>query len=131
MHVSGLFSTEKADIRDAKVDIQDQKLGIESVLLENGKVVSAKTMTHIQRLLAEFGYGEIFYWNEVMNLTDLKKSGASQLISKLMQTDMIEPVSGYGKGKYRFKNRETINSVNANESDNTSQWIHEIPGANW
>ena len=56
-----------------------------------------------------------------MNLTDLKKSGASQLISKLMQTDMIEPVSGYGKEKYRFKITETKNSVNANESDNTSQ----------
>lgn len=56
-----------------------------------------------------------------MNLIDLKQSGASQLISKFMQADKIEPVSGYGKGKYRFKNRETINSVNANESDNTSQ----------
>ena len=33
---------------------------------------------------------------------------------------MIEHVSGYGKGNYRFKNRETINSVNVNESDNTT-----------
>lgn len=91
------------------------------MLLENGKVFSAKTMTHIQRLLAKLRYGEIFSRNEVMNLTDLKQSGASQLISKFMQANMIEPVSGYGKGKYRFKNRETTNSVNVNESDNTSQ----------
>lgn len=77
------------------------------MLLENGKVFSAKTMTHIQWLLAKLRYGEIFSRNEAMNLIDLKQSGASQLISKFMQANMIEPVSGYGKGKYRFKNRET------------------------
>lgn len=89
--------------------------------MENGKVFSAKTMTHIQRLLAKLRYGEIFSRNEVLNLTDLKQSGASQLISKFMQANMIEPVSGYGKGKYRFKIEKLKNSINANESDNTSQ----------
>lgn len=38
-----------------------------------------------------------------MELLELKGSGASQLLSNLVQADIIEPVSGHGKGKYKFK----------------------------
>lgn len=38
-----------------------------------------------------------------MELLGLKSSGASRLISNLLQADIIEPVSGHGKGKYRFR----------------------------
>ena len=34
---------------------------------------------------------------------ELKSSGASKLLSNLVRADIVEPVSGYGKGKYRFK----------------------------
>lgn len=34
---------------------------------------------------------------------ELKSLGASKLLSNLVQADIIEPVSGYGKGKYKFK----------------------------
>ena len=37
-----------------------------------------------------------------MELLELKGSGASKLLSNLVQADIIEPVSGYGKGKYKF-----------------------------
>lgn len=38
-----------------------------------------------------------------MELLELKASGASRLLSNLVQADIIEPVSGYGKGRYKFK----------------------------
>ncbi|WP_251393069.1 hypothetical protein [Mediterraneibacter agrestimuris] len=38
-----------------------------------------------------------------MALLELKASGASKLISNLVEADVIEAVSGYGKGKYKFK----------------------------
>ena len=38
-----------------------------------------------------------------MELLELKSSGASKLLSNLVQVDVIEPVSGHGKGKYKFK----------------------------
>lgn len=41
-----------------------------------------------------------------MELLELKSSGSSKLISKLVQSDLIEPVSGNGKGKYKFKKYE-------------------------
>lgn len=41
-----------------------------------------------------------------MELLKLKSSGASKLISNLRQADVIEPVTGYGKGKYRFRKED-------------------------
>ena len=38
-----------------------------------------------------------------MKLLELKGSGASKLLFNLVQAEIIEPVSGYGKGKYKFK----------------------------
>lgn len=91
-------------LADVKVDIQNKKVDIESVLSGKGKEFSAKTTVHIQRLFEKFGFNEVFGRSAVMELLELKASGASKLISNLVQSDIIEPVSGHGKGKYKFKN---------------------------
>ena len=39
----------------------------------------------------------------IMELLNLKGSGASKLLSNLVQAEIIEPVSGHGKGKYKFR----------------------------
>lgn len=39
----------------------------------------------------------------MVELLELQNSSASKLISKLAQAEIIEPVSGHGKGKYKFK----------------------------
>ena len=96
LHISGLLN-------DTKVDIQDKKVDIESVLSEKGRDFSVKTKVHIHRLFEEFGFDEVFGRSTVMELLELKGSGASKLLSKLVQADIIEPVSGHGKGKYKFK----------------------------
>ena len=46
---------------------------------------------------------EVFGRSAVMELLELKGSGASKLLSNLVKADIIEPVSGHGKGKYKFK----------------------------
>lgn len=96
LHISGLLNKEKVDIKAEKVDI-------ESIL--SGKIsdFSKKTISHIHRLLDKFGFDEVFGRSAVMELLKLKSSGASKLLSNLIQADIIEPVSGYGKGKYKFK----------------------------
>ena len=110
LYISGLLNEEKmnignikADIQDKKVDIQDLKVDIESVLSEKGSDFSVKTMVHIHRLFEKFGFDEVFGRSAVMELLELKSSGASKLLSNLVQADIIEPVSGHGKGKYKFK----------------------------
>ena len=110
LHISGLLNEEKVDIGDTKVDIengkvdiQDKKVDIKSVLFEKGSDFSVKTMIHIHRLFEKFGFDEVFGRSAVMELLGLKGSGASKLLSNLVKADIIEPVSGHGKGKYKFK----------------------------
>ena len=110
LHIRGLLNEEKVDIGDAKVDIengkvdiQDEKVDIESVLSEKSSDFSVKTTIHIHRLFEKFGFDEVFGRSAVMELLELKGSGASKLLSNLVKADIIEPVSGYGKGKYKFK----------------------------
>ena len=110
LHISRLLNEGKVDIQDRKVDIenekvdiQDEKVDIESVLSEKGSAFSVKTTVHIHRLFEEFGFDEVFGRSAVMKLLELKGSGASKLLSNLVQAEIIEPVSGYGKGKYKFK----------------------------
>ena len=111
LHISELLNEEKVDIGDRKVDIenekvdiQDKKVDIESVLSQKGSGFSVKTTVHIHRLFEKFGFDEVFGRIAVMEILELKGSGASKLLSNLVQADIIEPVSGYGKGKYKFKN---------------------------
>ena len=60
---------------------------------------------HIRNLFKEFGYTEIFGRGAVTEILGLKDSSASKLISKLVKSDVIEPIYGFGKGRYRFKER--------------------------
>ena len=117
LHISRLLNEEKVDIRDRKVDIRDRKVDIQDrkvdiralkVNVENifsGKCnnFTVKTTVNIHRLFAKFGFDEVFGRSAVMEILELKSSGASKLLSNLVQADIIEPVSGYGKGKYKFK----------------------------
>ena len=110
LHIGGLMNDKKVDIEETKVDIESQKVDIESrkadienILREKGGNFSVKTTVHIHRLFEKFGFEEVFGRSVAMELLNLKSSGASKLLSNLLQTDIIEPVSGYGKGKYKFK----------------------------
>lgn len=98
-----LLNEEKVDIQGEKVDIQDVKVDIESVLSVKGSDFTEKTTVHIHRLFEEFGFDGVFGRSAVMEILELKSSGASKLLSNLVQVDIIEPVSGHGKGKYKFK----------------------------
>ncbi len=91
LHISGLLNEEKVDI--------------ENVISQRGSNFSVKTTVHIHKLFEMFGFDGVFGRSAVMELLELKGSGASKLLSNLIQADIIEPVSGYGKGKYKFKKR--------------------------
>ena len=95
---------EKVYFETKKVYIQDAKVDIEKVLFGKGGDFSAKNTAHIQRLFKEFGFDEVFGRSAVMELLELKSSGSSKFLSNLVQADIIEPVSGHGKGRCKFKN---------------------------
>ena len=103
LHISGLLNEEKVDMGNVKVNIENEKVDIESVLSEKGSNFSVKTTVHIHRLFEKFDFDEVFGRSAVMELLELKSSDASKLLSNLVQADIIEPVSGHGKEKYKFK----------------------------
>ncbi|WP_330385508.1 hypothetical protein [Merdimonas faecis] len=45
----------------------------------------------------------IFGRADVMEVIDIKPSRASELLKEMTERRVIEPVSGHGKGKYRFR----------------------------
>ena len=112
MHISGYFSekvdieTEKVDIETEKVDIETKKVDIDYKKVDIGSLkFSKRTVHHIEILFDEYGYNRVFGRSDVMDLVGLKHSAVSKLISKLLETGIIEPVTGHGKGKYKFKHK--------------------------
>lgn len=106
MRISGLSDSKEVDIGLTKVDIEDSKVDICNILSVKGEKFSEKTVGHICCLFEKYGFEGLFGRSLVMDLLGLKASGASKFLSKILQADIIEPVSGYGKGKYRFKRQK-------------------------
>lgn len=96
MHISGLLKS-KQDIQVPKQDI-DSKNAKKNRTLD----VSNKAKQNIAKLIADIGYYQVFGRNDVMKSLGITASPASTLIKKMIEMNLIEPVTGYGKGKYCF-----------------------------
>ena len=108
MHISGMF--EKVDIEGVKVDIESEEVDIENAkvdirnkLISFSDTISEKTINHTLEIFSKCGKEECFGRTIVIEITGLKPSGASKLIKLLVDSEVIVPVSGHGKGKYRFQ----------------------------
>ena len=97
LHISGTFKEiEKPDIETAKPDIEALKSDID-------KIFQPKTASHILKLREIFLDQAFFGRSDVMKAINLKPSRASELIKEMEEHGIIEPVTGNGKGKYRFR----------------------------
>ena len=94
LHISGTFKEiEKPDIDALKPDIENS--------------FRPKTASHILKLREAFSGQTIFGRSDVMLVIDIKASRASDLLKEMAEHGIIEPVSGHGKGKYRFRNQKS------------------------
>lgn len=94
LHISGTFeSQEKAniDVRKANIDT----------------AFTPKTAAHIRTLQDAMGLQAIFGRSDVQQITGLKPTRSSALLRAMVEQEIIEPVSGHGKGKYRFREQES------------------------
>lgn len=91
------------DIGDLKVDIDNLKVDIQNKILSHSDNISEKTIKHALNIFLKCGKNVYFGRTVVEDITGLKSSGASKLIKLLLDSDVIMPVTGYGKGKYRFR----------------------------
>ena len=103
LHISGYWAPEKVDIGEEKVDFKTSKVDIKHRLPDQGKAFSSKTKEHISQMFDQFVM--------MMFLGEVRLSGSLASEFQCFQTALqtvaggsdIEPISGYGKGKYRFK----------------------------
>lgn len=108
MHISGRFAEVdiervKVDIESGEVDIESTKVDIRNKLLSFSDTISEKTINHTIEIFSKCGKENCFGRTIVEEITGLKPSGASKLIKLLVDSEVIVPVTGHGKGKYRFQ----------------------------
>ena len=102
MHISRVFE-EEVDVESTKVDIESTKVDIRNELLSFSNKISEKTIKHATAIFSKCGKDVYFGRTIVEDITGLKSSGASKLIKLLLDSNVIIPVTGHGKGKYRFR----------------------------
>lgn len=101
LHISGTFKEpEKVNIDSKKANIGEEKANIEDVF-------TAKTASHIQVLQEALGSELAFGRSDVQRVLGLKPTRSSALLREMAEYGIIEPVSGHGKGKYRFRHQES------------------------
>jgi len=103
-----LFQNEKTVVSKQKQLFQNEKTVVskQKQLFEskvNELQVSTITKKKIMQLHEQFGNNIIFSRADIMRITGITSSPAGDLIKKMQSVNLIEFVSGYGKGKYRFK----------------------------
>ena len=86
------------DIAVENAEIRQETAGIVQ-RLENTKL-NASTKEKILAVIHGVS-GDIFGASKVMELTGCKPTAATSLIKKLLALEIIKPVVGHGKGKYR------------------------------
>ena len=64
---------------------------------------SDKNKEYIKNLYDKFNFDSVFGRKEVMEVTKLKTSRASEIIKEMLVHQIIEKVEGHGKGKYKFR----------------------------
>ena len=96
MHISGKF------VFPPKANDESIKADIHKTLEKMIPGLSDKTMDHILRIYEAYGTEDMFGRKDIMLLTGLKATRASEVIKLLISAEVIETVKGHGKGKYCF-----------------------------
>lgn len=91
---------EKVAIEDEKVTIGGEKVAIEVAIEELN--ARQTTIMKVKTVYKRMGTDGLFGRSDISSITGDSITAAGKLISKLKTANLIVPVKGYGKGKYRF-----------------------------
>lgn len=105
LFLRNLLLNEKNELYNRNLHIynlyESKKVDSEVIIQEKLNFFSNKSIMHIYKIFIEFGCN-VFGRNDIVKLLEIQNSSASKFIKKLVDNKIIEPVSGYGKGEYRF-----------------------------
>ena len=122
------ISDGKVAIGDGKVAIDEQKIIYEAIA---NMSVHNRTKEKIAFLYQKLYAAEYFGRNDISTLLNISATGAGLLLNKMKEVRVIEPVKGFGKGKYKFisqlkLNNETVQAIkNIEEGNALSHKFHD------
>lgn len=96
----------KADARSSHDDTAVENAEIQQTAGIEQRLENAKLNTPTKKKLfaiIQGVSGEVFGASKVMELIGCRPTAATSLIKKLLSLEIIKPVTGHGKGKYRVK----------------------------
>ena len=96
-----LIDPKKVLIDGEKVLFTHDNLSIQEAI--DGLDFSKTTKAKAKLLFAQMEFNGIFGRNDIMNIAGISITAAGNLIIKLKKANLIEAVSGHGKGKYKFR----------------------------
>lgn len=95
------FEGEELAFEGEELAFDSEKLAFEARLCE--LPITAPIRDKICILLEIIGFDETFRRADIMEILEIASSTAGYLIKTMKDNDIIEPVTGQGKGKYKFK----------------------------
>lgn len=96
MHISGAL---KQVSKSAKQDCAEIKQDFDKL---TGAGISVRSTNSILKLMNRFGFDKPFGRMDIARELEITKSPASEILNKLLSIGAIVPVTGAGKGKYKF-----------------------------
>ena len=95
-----LIDPEKVAVDGENVLIASEKLLIEAAI--NSLNANKNTKENVKKLFAYMSFDGVFGRNDIIGLVNISITAAGNLINKLKEAGLIEPIIGRGKGKYKF-----------------------------
>lgn len=104
LHISAAFDgVRKANVGAEKANICAKKANIEAEKVNIEAVFAPKTAMHVRKLQEALCSQTIFGRSDIQRVLGLKPTRSSALLRAMAERGVIEPVSGFGKGRYRFR----------------------------
>ena len=100
LNYGAAVNATKAAIKEENVAIAPDHLAIEVAIDKLN--ASQATIAKAKAVFANMGIDGVFGRSDISVITNDSVTAAGNLITKLKNADLIEPVSGFGKGKYKF-----------------------------
>lgn len=98
------FENEKLAFGDKKLAFESEKLAFEEMQREiTKKSYSIPTQKKLLKVYNEIDAKQVFGAPEIEKLLGCSTSTSKNIMSKLREMEVIEPVKGKGKGRYVFK----------------------------
>ncbi len=94
------IDSPKVTIAPEKVSIAPTGISMETAIADVNFTKSMKEKA--TSLFTQMGFHGIFGRNDIRKITGLSATSAGSMIARLRQAELIEAVSGHGKGKYKF-----------------------------